>query len=88
MKSHKYCNGSIRLQSWDYRNDGAYFITINAANHKHFFGEIKNGEMHPVEVEKFAKRFWIEISNHFAHVKLGNFVVMPNNTHGVIIMDG
>jgi REP element-mobilizing transposase RayT len=88
MKNNKYRNGSFRLQSWDYRNDGAYFVTINAANHKHFFGEIKNGTMHLNDIGKFAEEFWMEIPNHFAHVQLENFVVMPNHTHGILILKG
>ena len=88
MKNNKYRNGSFRLQCWDYRNDGAYFITINSANHKHFFGEVKNGTMHHNEIGKFAEEFWMEIPNHFAHVQLENFVVMPNHTHGILILEG
>ncbi|PWH86441.1 transposase [Brumimicrobium oceani] len=87
MGNKKFRNGSFRLQSWDYRNDGAYFITINAAKHKHYFGEIINGKMCKNEIGEFAENFWLEIPNHFEHVQLENFVVMPNHTHGILILE-
>ena len=37
---NKYRIASARLQSWDYGDDGAYFITICTKNREHFFGEI------------------------------------------------
>jgi putative transposase len=43
--NNKYRIESVRLKDWDYRNNGAYFITINTGNRKHFFGEIINSEM-------------------------------------------
>lgn len=35
-----------------------------------------------------ADIFWHEIKNHAKNVKLGEFVVMPNHIHGIIILDG
>lgn len=40
------------------------------------------------EIGKIAKKFWMEIPNHFSHVQLGNFVVMPNHMHGILILEG
>ena len=34
-----------------------------------------------------AEKFWIEIPNHFPFVELGEFVIMPNHVHGIIIID-
>lgn len=44
--------------------------------------------MNKNEIGEFAENFWMEIPNHFAHVKLGSFVVMPNHTHGILILEG
>jgi putative transposase len=84
---NKYRIPSARLQTWDYSNDGAYFITICTQNREHFFGNIKNGIMQLSEIGKFAAQFWHEIPNHFPMVELGNFVVMPNHVHGILIMN-
>lgn len=84
---NKYRIESVRLKNWDYRNNGAYFITINTANRYHFFGEIENNEMQLSKIGKLAATFWEEIPNHFPHIELGNFVVMPNHTHGILIVN-
>ncbi len=85
--NNKYRIKSVRLKDWDYRNNGAYFITINTGNRKHFFGEIINSEMRLSPIGEYAENFWMEIPNHFPFVELGNFVVMPNHTHGVLIIN-
>jgi putative transposase len=36
---------------------------------------------------QLAEKYWIEIPVHFPYVELGNFVVMPNHTHGILIID-
>lgn len=84
---NKYRIPSARLQTWDYANNGAYFITICTQNREHFFGNIKNGIMQLSEIGKLAAQFWHEIPNHFPMVELGNFVVMPNHIHGILIID-
>ena len=83
---NKYRIPSSRLQTWDYGNNGSYFITICTKNREHFFGEIVDGEMQLNDIGKIAEQYWLEISNHFSFIKLGNFVVMPNHTHGILII--
>ena len=85
--NNKYRIESVRLKNWDYRNNGAYFITINTGNRKHFFGEIINSEMQLSPIGEYAQNFWMEIPKHFSFVELGNFVVMPNHTHGILIIN-
>ncbi|MEQ1733440.1 MAG: transposase [Bacteroidia bacterium] len=78
---------SARLQTWDYGNDGAYFITICTKNRTHYFGEIKNDVMHLNPIGALAAHYWQEIPNHFSMVTLANFIVMPNHIHGIIIIN-
>jgi len=75
------------LQSWDYPWNGAYFVTICTQNRECFFGDIFEGKMRLSETGKIAHKFWIEIPNHFPFVKLGEFVVMPNHVHGIVIIE-
>ncbi len=84
---NKYRIPSARLQNWDYSANGAYFITICTQNCEHFFGEIENGIMHLNELGVLAEKYWAEIPQHFPFVELGNFVIMPNHTHGILIID-
>lgn len=86
--NNKYRIPSSRLASWDYSHPGFYFITICTKNRKHFFGEIKNDEMYLNETGIIADKCWAEIPDHFQNTTLGEFVVMPNHIHGIIIIDG
>jgi len=38
-------------------------------------------------IGEIAHTFWYEIPNHFPHVYLDEFVVMPNHIHGIVILD-
>ena len=78
---------SYRLKGYDYTQSGAYFITICTNDSIHFFGEIINGEMILNDVGKVTHEYLNEIPNHFSNVKVGEFVVMPNHVHCVIILD-
>jgi len=85
---NKYRIPSARLQTWDYRWAGAYFITICTQNREHYFGSITNSEMQLSGAGILADVFWHEIKNHSKNVELGNFVVMPNHVHGILILIG
>ena len=88
---NKYRISSSRLKNWDYGQNGAYFITICTENRKHFFGEIitidSENEIQFNEIGMLANKFWSEIPEHFPFVELGNFQVMPNHVHGILIID-
>ena len=84
---NKYRISSIRAQWWDYGWNGAYFITICTQDRKHYFGEIKNNEMILSEVGIIADLLWHQIPIHHKNVELGDFVVMPNHIHGILIID-
>ena len=84
---NRYRIKSSRLEGWDYRWNAAYFITICTAHRKHYFGEIKKGKMEFTPVGVIADILWHEIPHHASHVRLGNFVVMPNHIHGILLLD-
>ena len=83
----KYRIASNRLRYWNYGWNAAYFVTICTVNREHFFGEIKNEKMNLTEIGKIAHNFWKAIPQHFPFVKLGEFIIMPNHVHGIIIID-
>ncbi len=83
----KYRSESARLKSWEYGSDAAYFVTICTKNREHFFGEIMGIEMIFNEIGEIAHQCWLEIPKHFPFVKLGNHIIMPDHTHGIVIID-
>jgi putative transposase len=84
---NKYRISSARLQNWDYGWNAAYFITICTKNRVHYFGEVISKTMELNDIGLLAKQYWLEIPQHFPFVELGNFIVMPNHVHGILIID-
>lgn len=85
--ANKYRIPSARLQNWNYASEGAYFITICTKNRVNYFGEIENGKMVLSNKGIIADLMWYEIKNHAKNIKLGEFVVMPNHIHGILILN-
>lgn len=84
---NQYRIPSARANWWDYSNNGQYFITICTHDRVHHFGEIEKGKLKMTAAGAIAQGFWHEIPRHFPFVHLGEFVVMPNHIHGIIIIE-
>lgn len=95
---NKYKISSSRLQTWNYANEGMYFITICTANKEHFFGEIITSsverqctasqypKMDLSEIGKIAALEWYKTKElrPDMNIDLDAFIVMPNHIHGII----
>ena len=77
---------SIRLKGYDYAQAGAYFITICTHQREYLFGQIANKEMKLNDVGLVVKQEWEKSAVLRPYIKLGEFVIMPNHIHGVIIL--
>ncbi len=84
---NKYRIASARAQWWDYGWNGAYYITICTQNREHFLGEIANAKFIATPIGNLAQQIWYEIPNQFPYCDLGDFVVMPNHIHGILVLD-
>ena len=82
--TYKYNRKSLRLKHYDYSREGYYFITIVAQNREHLFGEIVDGVMGLNMAGEMVEELWHDIPNDFKHVKLHEFIIMPNHIHGII----
>jgi REP element-mobilizing transposase RayT len=78
---------SIRLKGYDYRQPGAYFVTICAQGRACLFGEVVDGEMRLNDAGRMVERWWGELNRKFPHIRTDAFVVMPNHIHGIIVME-
>ena len=78
---------SARLKSWDYRSNGAYFITICTQNRISYFGKIVHSQFVESEIGVLVRQCWYEIPVHCPEIKLGSFIVMPNHVHGILVID-
>lgn len=77
---------TIRWRGYDYANVGAYYLTICTQDRLHLFGRIVDGVMHPSPIGEWAQRCWNVIPDHMSHVDVGEFVVMPNHVHGIVVI--
>ncbi len=77
---------SIRLQGYDYRQSGAYFLTICAYQKSCLFGYICDGKMTLNELGLTVTKCWRQITEVRPNVELDAFVVMPNHFHGIIFV--
>lgn len=80
----KHHRRSIRLQGYDYSQEGLYFITICVKDRACIFGEIENGKMILNEIGKIASEEWLRTESVRSNVVLHEFVVMPNHFHAII----
>lgn len=87
LYKNKYRTTSIRWEKWDYRNPGAYFVTICTKNRISYFGECIDKKMHLNNIGDIIDKYWKEIPQHFKNTALDEFVVMPNHLHGIIIIN-
>jgi putative transposase len=82
---NRYRIESSRLNGFDYCCNALYFITICTKDFFPYFGEINSDKIlilkGPGEI---AKKFLLEIPNHFTFVKLDEFIIMPNHIHAII----
>lgn len=81
-KHHRH---SIRLSGYDYSQEGAYYVTVDAWKHECLFGIVVDAAMHLNEYGKIANECWSSIPEHFAHVELDEYIVMPNHVHGIFL---
>ena len=77
---------SPRLKDYDYREQGAYFVTICAHQRHHHFGDIQNGIFTPTPLGKIAHTCCEQIPVHYPHVDLDEFIIMPNHVHFILVI--
>jgi len=75
---------TIRLQHYNYSQEGMYFVTICTHEKICHFGAISNEQMHLNALGKIVEAYWKEIPEHFEHVDIDEFVIMPNHVHGIL----
>ena len=83
---NRYRTDTSRLRSWDYRREGAYFITICTHKRQRFFGDIIDGKMQLSDIGEIAEEELIKTPEYRPdmNIKLEPFVVMPDHIHAII----
>jgi len=82
----KHHRRSIRLKGYDYAQPGSYFITICTWQRHCLFGEITHGQMQLNRYGRIVQKHWQNLIHYHQHIKLGEFVIMPNHIHGILTL--
>ena len=77
-----------RLKSYDYTQDGYYYVTLCTQDRVEWFGMIEDGKMILNGYGKIVSICWNDLPNHYANVKLDEYIIMPNHFHGIITIVG
>jgi REP element-mobilizing transposase RayT len=77
---------SIRLTGYDYRQAGAYFVTICAHGGRCLFGDIVDRQMRLNPIGEIVADEWARSAQIRREVALDDFVVMPNHMHGIVFI--
>jgi len=78
--SGQFHRRSVRLKGYDYRQAGAYFITLVTAGRKNIFGEIKDEAMVLNNTGILIAALWYTLPQHFM-MACGDWVFMANRRH-------
>ena len=87
---------TIRLQNYDYSQNGAYFVTICTAHKRPLFGVVRRGDPFgrppvPAYVElsetgRIVESYLTEIPSHYPDVHLASYVIMPDHIHMILVL--
>mgnify|MGYP005774776003 CR=1 FL=1 len=82
----------IRLQGYDYAQNGVYFITVCSHNRVHWLGEIVGAHLcvrpeipkDAIAPDKMVEKWLLEIEHKYINTKILKYVIMPNHIHFLI----
>ncbi len=77
---------SVRLNGYDYRRNGLYFVTVCTNRHECLFGTVVDGEVILSAIGRIVAEEWQRTAELRENVELDAFVVMPNHIHGIIVI--
>jgi putative transposase len=67
---------SIRLEGYDYSQNGAYFVTVCSYKKECIFEAAR--------IKGIITDEWLSLPGQFQNVGLDEFIVMPNHTHVIV----
>ncbi|MFI3141671.1 MAG: transposase [Clostridia bacterium] len=75
----------LRLQDFDYSQNGVYYVTIVTEGRQLLFGEIRNGAMH-------LNEFGYEVEKRFFNIAkkgivIDKYIIMPNHIHAIFFFE-
>ncbi len=84
--SNRPYHKSIRLRGYDYRQPGAYFVSVCVDRRACCLGDIGPDGFAPSAIGQTVQSCWSELGRRFPTILTDSFVIMPNHVHGIIFL--
>jgi len=84
----KYRVETTRLRFWDYRTPAWYFVTVCPQNHACILGTVAEGRVKRSPAGQIADAALQSLADHYSHITIDSFVVMPNHVHVIPVLGG
>jgi len=85
---HQTNRHSVRLETYNYAQEGYYFVTVCTNRMQHMLGAVHAGEMELNEVGEIVDAVIKGVEGFFADTEIDVFQIMPNHFHCIIIRRG
>ena len=80
-----------RLKSWDYSQNGYYFVTVCTLHRRKLLCHIRQEGIdtivEPTSIGNLVLEAWDGLTRISPYVKPDYFCLMPNHIHGIIVID-
>jgi putative transposase len=77
---------TIRLQGFDYGQQGVYYVSICTRQGQPLLGRLCRGRVVATELGLLVERTWRELPVHFPGARLDQFRILPNHLHGIVVI--
>lgn len=82
--THYLSRKPLRLRNYNYASTDFYFVTICTHQRQCLFGTINDSAKLLNSNGIIAKQYWLQTPQHFTHVQLDHFALMPNHMHALL----
>jgi len=87
LYQNKFRIPTIRLQSWDYSQDGWYFVTICTKKRKCYLGHVRDYGVNLSVVGKIVKKELLETAKIRENIEILEYIIMPNHVHAIFLIN-
>jgi putative transposase len=82
----RYRVPSTRLVGWDYRQAGAYAVTVCTRNRDSCLGQIVADRVVLSPIGEVVAQEWLRIPRLRPSVTLDTWIIMPDHLHGILML--
>lgn len=77
---------SIRLDGYDYAQDGAYFVTLRIQGRACVLGDVRDERVRLSPDGREVARCWAWLAEQYAYIRHEEWIVMPDHLHAIVVL--